>query len=79
MDGVGSFEGEALLKAGEETELAVIMGAWNDGRGSGRIGRAKDGVVTEDLTCGGNDWRDTFDLSVGCLNGAEDCEGVEAN
>jgi len=46
---VKSLGGGDFWKAGEGTVLLGMKGIWSDERGSGRMARAREGVVIEDL------------------------------
>jgi len=48
---VKSLGGGYFWKAGEGTVLLRMKGIWSNERGSGRMARAREGVVIEDL-CG---------------------------
>lgn len=83
IEGVGSFAGGGLWKAGEGIVFVGITDVWDGKRGSGRMGRARDGVESEDLAGEAGTlkmvgtWRGVFGLSTGDLDGVEDREAVD--
>jgi len=81
---VKSLGGGDFWKAGEGTVLLGMKGTWSDERGAGRMARAREGVVIEDL-CGetgaitlDRSSRGVIGLSGMPLEEVIGCEGVDS-
>jgi len=81
---VKSLGGGDYWKAGEGTVLLGMKGIWSDERGSGRMARAREGVVIEDLFDGtgaitlDRGSRGVVGLSDMPLDEVIGCEGVDS-